>query len=250
VLECDRSKISRVETGQRGIRVKELRELLTEYGVADGEQAALAVLARRNGQRGWWEQYADVLPEGFVDYIAMESAAAEIMTYEAQLVPDLLQTQDYARAIAAAKAGGGTADECERAAAAKALRQQIVVGGGARLSVVVGEAALRQQVGGPEVMAAQLSRLAELAGELPNVTLQVLPFAAGAHVAAGSGSLAILRFPEAPSLGVVYLEALSGGVYMESQVDLARYIRAFAMLRSAALTAADTTRLLREMMNE
>jgi transcriptional regulator with XRE-family HTH domain len=246
VLECDRSKISRIETGQRGIRPKELRELLTEYGVPESEQAALVGLARRGGQHGWWDQYADVLPEPFVDYIVMESAAAEIMTYEAQFVPDLLQTADYARAIAAAEPGyrDGRADQ---EAAAKASRQDLVLGGDGRLSVVMGEAALRQQVGGPDVMAAQIRHLAALARDYPNVTLQVLPFSAGAHAVAGSGSLAILRFPDAPSLGVVYLEALSGGVYLESQVDVASYIRAFALLRASALTAASTATMLGEM---
>ncbi len=246
VLECDRSKVSRIETGQRGIRPKELRELLTEYGVPESEQAALAGLARRGGQRGWWDQYADVLPEPFVDYIVMESAAAEIMTYEAQFVPGLLQTPDYARAIAAAEPGyrDGRAD---REAAAKASRQEVVLGGDGRLSVVMGEAALRQQVGGPDVMAAQIRHLVALARDYPNVTLQVLPFSAGAHAVAGSGSLAILRFPGAPSLGVVYLEALCGGVYLESQADVASYIRAFALLRASALTAASTGTMLREM---
>jgi transcriptional regulator with XRE-family HTH domain len=247
VLECDRSKISRIETGQRGIRPKELRELLTEYGVSEGEQAALLSLARRSGQRGWWDEYGDVLPEAFLDYVIMESAAVEVMTYEAQLVPDLLQTGDYAQAIAAAAPGGDADGRSERTAAAKAIRQEAILRGGARLSIVIGEAALRQEVGGPEVMAAQIARLAEFASEFPNVTLQVLPFAAGAHAAAGSASLAILRFPETPSLGVVYLEALSGGVYLESQEDVARYIRAFAMLRASALGAEATARMLREM---
>jgi hypothetical protein len=245
VLECDRSKISRIETGQRGIRPKELRELLTDYGVPESEQIALIGLARRGGQRGWWDDYADVLPETFVDYIIMESAAAEIMVYEAQLVPDLLQTQDYARAIAAAEPGC-TDSQREQVALAKAARQEAVLGGSGRLSVVIGEAALRQQVGGPDVMAAQISRLAELASDFPNITLQVLPFSAGAHAAAGSASLAILRFADAPSLGVVYLDALSGGVYLESQVDVASYIRAFALLRASALTAGETARELRQ----
>ena len=98
VLECDRSKISRIETGQRGIRPKELRELLAEYGVPDGEQAALMAIASRAGhQGGWWHPYAGVLPGAYLDYVIMESAASEIMTYEAQVIPDLLQTDDYAR---------------------------------------------------------------------------------------------------------------------------------------------------------
>ncbi|HEX6524565.1 MAG TPA: helix-turn-helix transcriptional regulator [Streptosporangiaceae bacterium] len=246
VLECDRSKISRIETGQRGIRPKELRELLSEYGVPDSEQAALVGLVRRGGGHGWWDQYANELPEAFGDYLIMESAAAEIMMYEAQLVPDLLQTAGYARAVASAAPGYQTDGQRDLAVAAKLARQEAILGGGARLSILIGEAALRQEVGGPEVMAAQITRLAEVIRDLPSVTLQVLPFSAGAHAAAGSASLAILRFPGAPSLGVVYLEAMSGGVYLEGQVDVANYIRAFALVRAAALAATDTERLLRE----
>ena len=93
-------------------------------------------------------------------------------------------------------------------------------------------------------MAGQISHLVRLIDDFPSLVIQVLPFSVGAHAAAGSASLAILRFPDAPSLGVVYLEALSGGVYLESQEDVARYIRAFALLRAAALSAADSLRLL------
>ena len=110
--------------------------------------------------------------------------------------------------------------------------------------MILGEGALRQAVGGAEVMAGQISHLVRLIDDFPGLIVQVLPFSAGAHAAAGSASLAILRFPDAPSLGVVYLEALSGGVYLESQEDVARYIRAFALLRAAALSAADSMRLL------
>ena len=244
VLECDRSKISRIETGQRGIRPKELRELLAEYGVPDREQAALVAIASRGGQRGWWHPYADVLPGAYLDYVIIESAASEIMTYEAQVIPDLLQTDDYARAIAAVEPGYATDQQREQVVAAKATRRQVVLESGQRMSVILGEAALRQAVGGPGVMAGQISHLVRLIDDFPGLIVQVLPFSAGAHAAAGSASLAILRFPDTPSLGVVYLEALSGGVYLESQEDVARYIRAFALLRAAALSAADSMRLL------
>ncbi len=247
VLECDRSKISRIETGQRGIRPKELRELLTEYGVSASEQLALVSIASRGGQQSWWHPYADTLSDAYLDYVIMESAASEIMTYEAQLVPDLLQTDEYARAIAAAEPGYVTGQQREDAVAAKAMRRRAVLSGNRRLSVVLGEAALRQAVGGEDVLAGQISHLAKLSGQSPAVTLQVLPFSAGAHVGAGSGSLAILRFPDAPSLGVVYLEALSGGVYLEGQADVARYIRAFALLRAAALSPDASARLLRSL---
>ena len=245
VLDCDRSKISRIETGQRGIRPKELRELLMEYGVPDGERAALVAIARRGGQHGWWRRYPDILPGPYLDYVVMEAAAAEIMTYEAQIIPDLLQTDDYARAIAAADPRYATDQQLQDAVAAKAERRKDVLGtSGRRLWVVLGEAALRQAVGGPGVMAGQVSHLVRMIDDFPDLTVQVLPFSAGAHAAAGSASLAILRFADAPSLGVVYLEALSGGVYLESQADVARYIRAFGLLRAAALSAADTARLL------
>ena len=244
VLECDRSKISRIETGQRGIRPKELRELLAEYGAPDPEQTALVAIASRGAQRGWWRPYVDVLPGAYLDYVIMESAASEIMTYEAQVIPDLLQTDDYARAIAAAETGYATDQQREDVVAAKAMRRQVVLASGRRLSVILGEGALHQAVGGAEVMAGQISHLVRLIDDFPGLIVQVLPFSAGAHAAAGSASLAILRFPDAPSLGVVYLEALSGGVYLESQEDVARYIRAFALLRAAALSAADSMRLL------
>ena len=245
VLECDRSKISRIETGQRGIRPKELRELLAEYGVPDGEQAALAAIAGPGGQRAWWHPYADVLPGAYLDYLIMESAASEIMIYEAQVVPDLLQTDEYARAIAAADSGYATDQQRDDAVAAKATRRQAVLPGLGRLSVILGEAALHQAVGGSRVMAGQISHLVRLIDDLPGLTVQVLPFSAGAQaVSAGSASLAILRFPDAPSLGVVYLEALSGGICLDGQEDIARYVRAFALLRAAALSAADSARLL------
>jgi transcriptional regulator with XRE-family HTH domain len=244
VLECDRSKISRIETGQRGIRPKELRELLAEYGVSDHEQAALVAITSRGGQRGWWHPYAGLLPGPYLDYVIMESAASEIMTYEAQVIPDLLQTDDYARAIAAVEPGYATDQQLQDVLAAKAVRRQVVLASGRRLSVILGEGALRQAVGGADVMAGQISHLVRLIDDFPGLLIQVLPFSAGAHAAAGSASLAILRFPDAPSLGVVYLEALSGGVYLESQEDVARYIRAFALLRAAALSATDSMRLL------
>src|SRR5580692_3696117 len=140
VLECDRSKISRIETGQRGIRPKELRELLTEYGVPPSEQLALVSIASRGGQHSWWHPYADTLSDAYLDYVIMESAASEIMTYEAQLIPDLLQTDEYARAIAAAEPGYVTDQQREDAVVAKAVRRQAMLGGRRRISVVLGEA--------------------------------------------------------------------------------------------------------------
>jgi len=249
VLDCDRSKISRIETGQRGIRAKELRELLDEYGVTEQEQAALTAIAHRGRQRGWWESYS--LPEEYRDFLLLEAAASEIMCYDPQQIPDLLQTPGYARA--AAEADPGLTDDEQRAQAVevKLSRQRLILGERRpKLDVVIAEGALHQAVGGPGVMRAQLARLAETADAGAGVTVQVLPFAAGAHAAAGSGSLAVLRFAGAPSLGVICLAALSGGVCLDGQEDVTRYARAFAHLRASALTPAASARLLREMARD
>lgn len=114
ILECDRSKISRIEMGQRGIRPKELGELLGEYGVEPAQRDAPLTSARQTRQAGWWQSYSHVLSEAYQDFISLEASASTIWTYEAQLVPGLLQTEEYARAVAAASLFGETQDEREQ----------------------------------------------------------------------------------------------------------------------------------------
>lgn len=256
ILECDRSKISRIETGQRGIRAKELRELLTEYGVPDEEQKALLAIAHRGSQHGWWQDYPDVLSAAGQEYVIMEAAATEIMAYDSHQIPDLLQTRDYARALADADPGCTSDDQRAHAVEVKLARQRIVlVERSPRLEFLIAEAALHQVVGGARVMRPQLTLLASLAGtDLSRsagvrVSVRVLPFAAGAY-AAGCGSMAILRFSETQGLGVIHLAGLSGGVSLEDQDDLARYARAFAQLRAAALSPATSAQLLRDMARD
>lgn len=266
ILECDRSKISRIETGQRGIRAKELRELLTEYGVPDGEQTALLAIAHRGRQHGWWQEYPDVLSDSGQDYVIMEAAATEILAYESHQIPDLLQTREYARAVADADPGCTGDEQRAHTVEVKLTRQRMVLAErGPRLEIVIAEGALHQVVGGAAVMRSQLARLADLAhaaagraGAGPagagsgggRLSLQVLPFAAGAHAAAGCGSMAILRFADTPGLGVIHLAALSGGVSLADRDDVARYVRAFAQLRAAALTPAASARLLGGMARD
>lgn len=254
ILECDRSKVSRIETGQRGIRAKELRELLTEYGVPEPEQCVLLAIAQTGRQRGWWQSYADVLPAAAQDYILMESCASQVLLYEPQRVPDLLQTAEYAGAMAAADPAGLEREWRDRLVEVILTRQQAALGERSmRIEVVLGEAALHQAVGGPGVMRAQLHQLATVASAQPphqDVAVQVLPFGTGAQPGAGSGPLAILRFDDAPSLGVVYVATLSGGVCVEDTDEVARYVRAFAQLRAAARTPAASAGLLREMARD
>jgi transcriptional regulator with XRE-family HTH domain len=262
ILDCDRSKISRIETGQRGIRRKELRDLLTEYGVAGGEQEALLAIAHSGRQTGWWLDYPDVLSPAGQDYVIMELAATKILAFEPNQVPDLLQTPEYASALADADANAVGGDQRDHVIEVKLSRQRIVLGAKSPvLEVVITEGALRQAVGGPRVMRAQLGWLADVADAgrvtgLPDgdgsnrdgsalVSLQVLPFAAGAHAAAGCGPMTILRFAKNQGVGVVHLAGLSGGVSLEDAAEVARYLRTFAQLRSAALAPAASARLLR-----
>jgi transcriptional regulator with XRE-family HTH domain len=267
ILDCDRSKISRIETGQRGIRAKELRELLEDYGVADGEQEALLAIAHSGRQAGWWLEYRDVLSEAGQDYVILELAATEIGVYEPNQIPDLLQTPEYASALADADANCTSDDQREHAVEVKLARQRIVLGARSpRLEVVITEGALRQAVGGLQVMRRQLEWLADvteagLIAALPDrdragtgprgrVSVQVLPFAAGAHAAAGCGPMSLLRFAQSQELGVVHLAGLSGGVSLEGREEVARYLRTFGQLRSAALSTSASARLLRDVARE
>jgi uncharacterized protein DUF5753 len=212
--------------------------------VPESEQAALISLVSRAGQRGWWDQYADLLPGGFADLVMMEAAAAEIMIYDPQLVPPLLQTAGYARAVAQAQPWYQSGEEHDLAVAANIARQEAVLNGTRKLTVIIGEAALHQQVGGPHVLGGQLAHLAALVRGSSHVGVQVVPFTSGAHVAAGAGSHSILRFDTTGSLGVVHLETLPGGIFLEEPEALASCVRVFELLRGSALTATATSQLL------
>jgi transcriptional regulator with XRE-family HTH domain len=250
ILECDRSKISRIETGQRGVRPKELSELLVEYGVDDAHREALLTVARQARQAGWWQSYSHVLSDSYQDFISLEASAAASWTYEAQLVPGLLQTEHYARAIAAASLVGESQEQREQFVQARLTRQHVLTRDEPlQFWAILSEGALRQMVGGPQVMTAQLRYLIEIGSNRPNVNLQVLPFAAGAH-AATSGPFVIMKFPEAPDLGVVYLEGQTGGIYLESADEVARYTLVFEHLRASALSTSATVRLIDEVARD
>jgi transcriptional regulator with XRE-family HTH domain len=248
ILECDRSKISRIETGQRGMRPKELRELLAEYGVDEPRLHALAELARQANQRGWWQAYEDVLAEPYQDFISLEASAASLWTYEAQLVPGLLQTEDYSAAIAGASLVKESKSQQERFVSVRMARQQVLTREENPLEywAILSETTLHQKVGGADVLRAQLQRLVEVGVELPNVTLQVLPFEVGAH-AANAGTFVLLRFPEPTALGVVYLDSLTGGLYLEEPRDVQRHILVYEHLRASALPTQASIRLIEKV---
>ena len=160
--------------------------------------------------------YADVLPDNLLDYLITEAAASQIQAYQPQRMPDLLQTQEYARAVAAADSALSSGPQGP-VLEAMLTRQQLILGERRpELAVVIGEAALHQVVGGAEVMRAQMACLAEMASTCLQITIQVLPFASGPHPAIATGPLSILRFADAPGLGVVHLPGPNGGILLDS----------------------------------
>jgi transcriptional regulator with XRE-family HTH domain len=245
ILECDASKVSRIETGQRGIRGKELRELLGEYGI-DGEQLdILTLLADPRGAFGWHRDYEDVLPGAWKDYLILETAATRIWAYEAQRIPGLLQTPAYARALAATDPALQDEAARDRAVEAVMARQRVIFKEHRpEVRLVIGQAALHQQVGSPQVMNEQLRQLAQAAAGPGPVTLQVLPFESGAHAAAGDGAFAVLQFTGTAGLGLVHLGGIAGGVCLERRGDLAAYAEAFDQLRAFAHNPAQSAQLL------
>jgi transcriptional regulator with XRE-family HTH domain len=229
------SKISRIETGRSGVRPADLERLLDLYEVAGDERTAMLALGRQAAHRGWWHSYADALPAWFEDFVGLENGARSLLTYQNQLVHGLMQTQDYAAAVIRAAQPSADADEVERQLAARATRQALLTAP-EPLGVwaVLDEAVLRRQIGGTAIMRAQLERLVQVAA-LPSVTLQVLPFDAGAHASMGT-SFELLQFPEAGDTSIVYIEDLTSSQYLETAADIERYTLVFNHLRASALS--------------
>jgi transcriptional regulator with XRE-family HTH domain len=229
------SKISRIETGRVGIRQPDLERLLDLYEVTGDTRAALLTLRRQATHRGWWHSYADALPAWFEEYVGLEDGAKSLFTYQNQLVHGLMQTEDYAEAVIRAAQPAASADEVERQLAARATRQALLTAGNPlHVWAVLDEAVLRRLVGGAATMRTQLHRLREIAA-LPNVTLQVLPFDAGAHASMGT-SFELLQFPEAGDTAIVYIEDYTTSQYLETAADLKRYTLIFDHLRASALS--------------
>jgi transcriptional regulator with XRE-family HTH domain len=248
VLECDPSKISRIETGQRGIRGRELRELLDVYGIGDQQQSFLVAMADPRGSFGWYRDYVDVLPGAWQEYLILEAAASSITVYEAQRIPALLQTRAYAWELAKTDSSLETDAARDRAADAVLARQHAIYYSERipEIRLIIGEAALRQQIGSPEIMREQLKMLGRIVGG-STATVQVLPFDSGAHAATGDGSLSILHIKQTPGLGAVHLGGIGGGVCLEDEHDLIEYAKAFDQLRAFAHTPTESERLLRNL---
>ena len=242
-------KIHRLENGQVGFKERDLVDLLALYGVTDPDEIdELLTMAREANTPGWWQHYGDVLPQWFRTYVDLESAAGLIRTYEGQFIPGLLQTDDYMRAVIH-DTHRESSEELGRRIRLRMARQTLLTREHPpRLWAVVDEAALRRPVGGREVMRGQLERLLD-ATKLPNVTLQILPFAAGAH-SAMVGAFSILRFADRELPDVVYLEHLTNAIYLDKRDEVERYLDVMELLCVQSEPPAKTVELLDRILNQ
>ncbi len=234
-LECSASKISRVETGRVSVSPRDVRDMLQIYGVPPDQRERLVQLARDSRQKGWWHAYSDSIQPHFATYLGLESAASEIRIYEVSLIPNLLQTEDYARAVISAGMATSPQDDIERQVALRMARQRALTRATRPRS---GRCWTRRRCAAgwaaPGLMRLQLEYLLELA-QLGNVSLQVIPFGGGAHPAMGR-PFVILVFPERVDPDVVYLEDLTSALYVEDVDEVDRYNVFFNHLRATALS--------------
>ncbi|WP_327296103.1 MULTISPECIES: helix-turn-helix transcriptional regulator [unclassified Streptomyces] len=247
-IRASESKISRMELGRVSFKSRDVEDLLTLYGVLDAtEREALLGLAKEANLAGWWHSYGDVLPGWFQTYIGLEGAASLIRAYEVQFVHGLLQTEAYAHAVVTRGNSDAPAADIDRRVALRLERQKVLVAEHApQFHAVLDESALRRPYGKRDVMRAQLEHLIEIS-EMENVTLQVMPFSFGGH-AGESGSFAMLRFPESDLSDLVYLEQLTGSLYLDKGDEVAQYDRAMTQLQRDSPPPEDTRSIIRDIL--
>nr|MDT0662357.1 helix-turn-helix transcriptional regulator [Micromonospora sp. DSM 115978] len=240
------STMSRIETARASARPAIVRGLLTLYGVHGDEAESIVRIAKEATQRGWWYSYRDVIPDWFETYIGFESEASLIQTYQSQIVPGLLQTEEYARTILGLPWQKLPPAEVDRRVKARLNRQRILDGDHlSEYHLVLSEAVLRCQVGTPEIMRDQLTNLVAMV-EQRLVTIQVLPFAAG-PLASSYGPFVVLDFPSAEDPPVGYVEHLTGGLLLEEAAEIQRYRMAFNHQCAAALPVDASVNLIAEV---
>ncbi|MET8773420.1 helix-turn-helix transcriptional regulator [Nocardia sp. NPDC004654] len=257
LLEMGATSLQRLEKGQNSrIKTRDIRAACELYGTPDDLTEALVGLAQQAAAKNWWHQYGDLIPKDFDVYVGLEAAATKLISYQPDLVPGLLQTADYDRALVSQIWPDDTAAEWDRRVQIKMQRQHIVNRRTqpVTLDVVVGEAALRRVAGGRGVMATQLRHLADMSTR-ENIELRVLPFEAGFPSGVSMPPFVILDFgtavtDAATEPAVVFLEGVVGNLYVEKAEDVASFIRSYDRISDAALDAVSSRNLLRNIARE
>jgi transcriptional regulator with XRE-family HTH domain len=238
-IRASESKISRIELGRNAIREIDVLDLLTLYGVDPLEREQLLSLAEQSNRPGWWHRYNDILQDWFQPYVGMEEAARSIRVYEAQFIPGLLQTEEYASAVISL--GDFSIEQAERLVQVRKERQRRFKDGKLKLWVIVDESALRRPVAGHAVQVEQLNYL-RAACTTPTLTLQVIPYGAGGHEV--PNGFAILRFAEQDLPDVVYVENLTSALYLDKPADVDRYLLAMERLAIVAREPEQTPHII------
>ncbi|ONI90416.1 transcriptional regulator [Saccharothrix sp. ALI-22-I] len=237
------SKISRMELGRVGLKLRDVSDLLTMYGVDDeDDRAKFLDMVRRSNSPGWWNRYTDLMPDWFQDYVGLEEAASRILIYETQFVPGLLQTEEYATAVASHGRPELVTPDVKRLVSLRMQRQKILARPGApRVWVVLDESVLHRPIGGRQVLINQIEYLLSVTKSGP-VTLQIVPYPLAGYTA--KGPFTMLRFGEPDLPDIVYLEHLAGALYLDKLEELERYSRVFDRLTVDAETPDRSRQLL------
>jgi transcriptional regulator with XRE-family HTH domain len=243
------SKISRLELGRVGFKERDVADLLSMYGITDeAERAIVLAMVAQSNERGWWHRYTDLMPTWFHDYVGLEESASRILSHELQFVPGLLQTQDYAMAVASHGQAHLATDEANRRVALRMQRQKILNRPGApKLWAVIDESVLHRPVGGRRVLRKQIEHLLEIT-RLPHISLQVMPYQMSGYAAEGSFSM--LRFAEPELPNIVYIEHLTGAIYLDRPEEIEQYSRVFDRLMVDAETPDNSRQLLSKLLTE
>lgn len=250
-LDVTHATVRRMEKAEVGLKIPYVEKLLITYGITSPEEiSGFLALAREANRPGWWHSFRDVLPDWFSAFVSLEGEAAVIRAYEPAYVPGLLQTPAYARATLRAGLPHAAAPEIDRLVTLRTERQALVTREEAPplLWVVMDETVLRRPIGGLRVMREQLDRLME-ATELPNVRLQIMPFAAGPHPAM-YGPFHIFRFQLQEIPDIAYAESLVGGVYFDERDDVSAFLEALDRMCAQAAPAQSTKAILDGMRKE
>jgi DNA-binding XRE family transcriptional regulator len=251
-IRASRSKISRMENGRVGFKERDVDDLLDLYTVTDPYlRARVKALLQQANSPGWWTRYAEVTADWFEEYLGLETAASMIRTFEMQFVHGLFQTPQYARAVTLLGHSAARVGEIEQRVALRLSRQGLLTSAQAPMVwSILDEGAIRRPVGGRAVMRSQLAHLAEVASDLRNVTVQVVPFEAGGHAGAG-GSFTMLRFAGEEVPDIIYIEQLTSALYLDKREDVDHYLEVMDSLSAEALPPAQTldfiARAAREM---